>query len=57
MVHACKIPALERLKQRNLEFEISLGYIVSPCLQKKRRCGIGEDAVPSLQLHVAWIEC
>jgi hypothetical protein len=30
------IPALGRLKQEGLEFKVSLGYIVIPCLKKKK---------------------
>jgi hypothetical protein len=29
-------PALERLKQNDLEFEVSLGYIVNSCLNKTK---------------------
>jgi hypothetical protein len=30
------IPALERLKQEDGEFKVSLGYTVRSCLQKKK---------------------
>jgi hypothetical protein len=33
------IPALGRLKQKNHEFETSLGYIASYCLKPKRKGG------------------
>jgi hypothetical protein len=29
------IPALRRLTQEDHEFEVSLGYITTPCLKKK----------------------
>jgi hypothetical protein len=29
------IPALRRLRQENLEFEVSMKYMVRPCLKKK----------------------
>jgi hypothetical protein len=31
------IPALEKLREENLEFEVSLGYIVRCCLKKKSK--------------------
>jgi hypothetical protein len=30
------IPALRRLSQEDLEFKVSLGYIVRPCLKKNQ---------------------
>jgi hypothetical protein len=30
------IPALRRLPQENLKFKASLGYIVGPCLKRKK---------------------
>jgi hypothetical protein len=30
------IPALRRLRQEDLKVETSLGYIVRPCLKKKK---------------------
>jgi hypothetical protein len=34
--HTAIIPALQRLKQEELEFEASLGYIVSETLSQKK---------------------
>jgi hypothetical protein len=31
------IPALKRLRQRNQEFKVTLGYIVRPCLRQTER--------------------
>jgi hypothetical protein len=31
------IPALEKLRQEDLKFEVSLGYIVISCLKKKKK--------------------
>jgi hypothetical protein len=31
------IPALEKLNQEGSEFEVSLDYLASPCLKKKKR--------------------
>jgi hypothetical protein len=35
------IPALERLRQKDQEFETILGYIVRVCLQKKQNHRMG----------------
>jgi hypothetical protein len=31
------IPALKRLRQQDCGFQVSLGYIVRPCLKKERK--------------------
>jgi hypothetical protein len=33
------IPAFRRLRQEELEFEVTLGYIVRPCLKEKKKKG------------------
>jgi hypothetical protein len=35
------IPALERLMKKDLKFEVSLGYIVGPCLKTPKWGGGG----------------
>jgi hypothetical protein len=35
VAHLC-IPSLRRVKQENHELKASLGYIVRPCLKKKK---------------------
>jgi hypothetical protein len=38
----CVIPALERLRQEDQEFEASLSFIVRSSIKKERREGAGE---------------
>jgi hypothetical protein len=37
------IPALRWPRQKNLEFEVSLGYLGKPCLKKKGGWGLGSS--------------
>jgi hypothetical protein len=33
------IPALRRLKQKDCEFKVNLGYVARPCLKTNRKKG------------------
>jgi hypothetical protein len=37
MVQMPVIPALRRLRQEECEFQVSLGYMVRPCLKEKKK--------------------
>jgi hypothetical protein len=47
LMHAC-IPAPGTWRQEDGEFEVNLGYIVRPCLPKKKVCVCVAEAVESL---------
>jgi hypothetical protein len=51
VVHACN-PKTQGLRKEEHEFEVSLGYVVRPCLRKKKGKRISTNIIK--HIHILW---